>query len=115
MYDQGALDAAWDLVKNLDAETREGLRVAASVDGLQAQVNGVDMHELARQAVVISHEGLKARGREGSGGMLPDETHFLNALHESIDTGKVAADELLQHYHGDWNGDVEHIFAQYSY
>ena len=34
MYDQTALDAAWDLVKGFDAETREGLRVAASVDGL---------------------------------------------------------------------------------
>ncbi|MFM7654726.1 MAG: glutamate--cysteine ligase, partial [Paracoccaceae bacterium] len=31
MYDQTALDAAWDLVKGFDAETREGLRVAASV------------------------------------------------------------------------------------
>jgi glutamate--cysteine ligase len=30
MYDQGALDAAWDLVKGWDAETREALRVAAS-------------------------------------------------------------------------------------
>ena len=27
MYDQGALDAAWDLVKDWDAETREALRV----------------------------------------------------------------------------------------
>lgn len=34
MYDQGALDAAWDLVKGFDAETREGLRVAASVSAL---------------------------------------------------------------------------------
>ncbi len=35
MYDQGALDAAWDLVKGLDAPTREGLRVAATVSALQ--------------------------------------------------------------------------------
>ena len=34
MYDQTALDAAWDLVKGFDAETREGLRVAASVSAL---------------------------------------------------------------------------------
>ncbi len=30
IYDQGALDAAWDLAKGWDAETREALRVAAS-------------------------------------------------------------------------------------
>ncbi len=50
IYDQGALDAAWDLVKGWDAETREALRVAASVDGLQAKVGGISMHELARRS-----------------------------------------------------------------
>ena len=29
IYDQAALDAAWDLAKRLDAETRQGLRVAS--------------------------------------------------------------------------------------
>ena len=115
MYDQTALDAAWDLVKGLDTETREGLRVAASIDGLQAEVNGVKMHDLAREAVAISHAGLKARARPGAGGLIQDETHFLNALQESVESGKVPADELLDHYHGDWNGDVTRVFEAYSY
>ncbi|MEX0369590.1 MAG: glutamate--cysteine ligase [Tateyamaria sp.] len=115
MYDQTALDAAWDLVKGLDAETRDGLRVAASVDGLHAQVNGVRMHDLAREAVAISRAGLQARARPGAGGLIPDETHFLNALQESVETGKVPADELIDHYHGDWNGDISRVFAEYSY
>ncbi|MGR3585966.1 MAG: glutamate--cysteine ligase, partial [Pseudooceanicola nanhaiensis] len=54
MYDQTALDAAWDLVKGWDAPTREALRVAAADEGLQAQVNGIDMHALAREVVAIS-------------------------------------------------------------
>ncbi len=37
MYDGAALDAAWDLARDWSAETREGLRVAASVDGLQGE------------------------------------------------------------------------------
>ena len=115
MYDQGALDAAWDLVKDFDAETREALRVRASVDGLQAQVGDIRMLDLARQAVAISHQGLKARARPGAGGMIPDETHFLNALTESIDTGKAPADELLAQYNGEWQGDLNRIFAEYSY
>ena len=41
MYDQTALDAAWDLVKGLDAETREALRVAASVSALVALILAV--------------------------------------------------------------------------
>ena len=115
LYDQTALDAAWDLVKDWDAETREALRVAASQDALQAQVGRINMHDLARQTVDIAQAGLKARARPGAGGLVPDETHFLNALHESIESGKVPADELLEHYKGDWNGDLTRIYAQYSY
>ena len=115
MYDQGALDAAWDLVKGWDAETREALRVAASVDALQAEVGGIRMRDLAREAVALADAGLRVRARPGAGGMVPDETHFLNALRESLETGKVAADELLEHYHGDWDGDLTRIYAEYSY
>jgi glutamate--cysteine ligase len=114
-YDQSALDAAWDLVKDWDAETREGLRVAASVDGLQAEVNGIRMHDLAREALKISEAGLVARARPGAGGLVPDETHFLNALKDSVETGKTMADELIDHYNGDWNGDISRIYGEYSY
>ena len=114
-YDQGALDAAWDLAKGFTAEQREALRVAASVDGLQAKVDGISMHDLARETLEIAEAGLKARARPGAGGLLPDETHFLNALKESVETGHVPADELLERYHGDWNGDLSRIYAEYSY
>lgn len=115
MYDQSSLDAAWDIVKGWDAETREALRVAASVDGLQAKVGGISMHEIAREVLMISEAGLKARAKPGAGGMVPDETHFLNALMDSVETGKVPADELLDRYHGDWNGDLNRIYSEYSY
>ncbi|MCI2394392.1 glutamate--cysteine ligase [Aliiroseovarius sediminis] len=115
MYDASSLDAAWDLVKNLDAETREGLRVAASVKGLQGEAGGVKLHDLAREAVKIAEAGLKARGRVGSGGMVPDETHFLNAVQESVEEGRSPACELLAKYHGEWDGDLKRIYAEYSY
>ena len=114
-YDQSSLDAAWDLVKGWDAETREELRIQASRDGLQAQVGKINMHDLAKEVVAISEAGLKARAMLGAGGMVPDETHFLNALKDSLETGKTPADELLDRYHGDWNGDISRIFADYSY
>ena len=115
MYDQAALDAAWDLVKGWTSAQREALRIAASVDGLQAQVDGINMHDLAREVLALSEAGLKARARPGAGGLVPDETHFLNALKESVETGKTPADELLEHYRGDWNGDLNRIYAEYSY
>jgi glutamate--cysteine ligase len=115
MYDQSALDAAWDLVRGWDAETREALRVAASVHGLQAETHGVNMHDLAREALSIAAAGLKARARKGAGGMLADETHFLNALHETVESGRTPADDLLEKYHGEWKGDLTRIYSEYSY
>ena len=114
-YDQSALDAAWDLAKGWDAETREAMRVAASVEGLEAQAGGIKMHDLAREVLAIAESGLKARAKPGAGGMIPDETHFLNALKETVETGKTPADELLERYHGDWQGDLSKIYAEYSY
>ena len=80
-----------------------------------AKVDGINMHDLAREVVAISEAGLKARARPGAGGLVPDETHFLNALKETIETGKTPADELLDRYHGDWNGDISRIYEDYSY
>lgn len=114
-YDQEALDAAYDLCKNWDTETREQWRVAASVDGLQAKVGGQSMHDIARECINIAELGLKNRAMPGAGGMVPDETHFLNALKDSVETGKTPADELLEQYHGAWNGDLSKIYGEFSY
>ncbi|SLN53817.1 glutamate--cysteine ligase [Pseudooctadecabacter jejudonensis] len=114
-YDQEALDAAYDLCKGWDAQTREAWRVEASVHGLQATVGGQSMHDIAREVVAIAETGLKNRAMPGAGGLVPDETHFLNALKESIESGKTPADELLDAYNGEWGGDLSQIYAAYSY
>ena len=115
LYDQGALDAAWDLVKGWDHETREGLRRAAARDGLAGQAGGVRLDELSRQVLDIAEAGLKSRARPGAGGLITDETHFLNALRESVDSGMTPADELLGKYHGEWQSDLSNIYRDYSY
>ncbi len=106
MYDQGALDAAWDLVKGLDAETRQGLRVASSVSALQGEAGGVKLIDLARTAVSLSQAGLAARG-------LGEEIH-LAPLTESLATGDVQADRWLARYHGEWAGDLRPIYLAAS-
>jgi glutamate--cysteine ligase len=87
MYDQGALDAAWDLVKGLDADTRQGLRVAASVAALAGEAGGVRLRDLARAAVDLSAQGLAARGQ--------GEEAFLDPLRASLASGRVQADAHL--------------------
>ena len=73
------------------------------------------MHDLAHEALAIAQAGLAARAKPGANGLIPDETHFLSALQDSVETGKVPADELLDHFHGDWNGDLTRIYDAYSY
>ena len=114
-YDQSALDAAWDLVKGWDAETRQALRVAAAVDGLQADTHGIKMHDLARSVLEIAEAGLVARARPGAGGLVPDETHFLNALKDSVESGQTLADEFLEQHAGPWDGDITRIYKEFSY
>ncbi|MCV6596269.1 MAG: glutamate--cysteine ligase [Mangrovicoccus sp.] len=114
-YDQAALDAAWDLAKGWDGQTREAWRVAASEQGLRAEIGGQKMQDLAREVLQIAQSGLAARAMPGAGGMIPDETHFLNALHDSVESGQTPADELLGRYHGDWAGDLTRIYGDYSY
>lgn len=113
MYDQGALDAAWDLVKGFDAQTREGLRVAASVSALQGEAGGVSLLELSRQALALSQAGLRARARAGAG--RADEAGYLDVLAESVERGQVQADRLLAQYAGAWDGQLSQIYEAVSY
>ena len=115
IYDQSALDAATDLIKGWTTEQREGLRRAAGKDALQGEYDGLKLHDIAREVLDIAEAGLKARAKPGAGGLVPDETHFLNALKESVATGRVPADELLAKYHGEWQGDLGKIYSEYSY
>jgi len=106
MYDDAALDAAWDLVKGLDAATRQGLRVAASVDALQGAAGGVRLLDLARAAVGLSHAGLAARGL--------GEEKYLAPLVENLAQEAVQADRLLALFHGAWAGDLSHVYKATS-
>ncbi|MGB0608560.1 MAG: glutamate--cysteine ligase [Paracoccaceae bacterium] len=114
-YDQTSLDAAWDLVKSWDAETRENLRIAASQNGLNASVEGINLSNVAKEVVALAHHGLEARERQGANGLLANETHFLNALHDTLASGKSPADELVDLYNTEWQQDVTPIFDAMSY
>jgi glutamate--cysteine ligase len=115
MYDQGALDAAWDLAKDWDAEMRDQLRRDAGRLGLKAEIGGNSLRDLARECLSIAHDGLKARAKPGAGGLLPDETHFLNALHEIVDSGETPADEILRRYETEWDQSLTPLYQNYSY
>jgi glutamate--cysteine ligase len=111
LYDQGALDAAWDLVKGWTMEEREALRSAAPKMALDAPVpGGHTLRDIAREALKIAHGGLAARARLNAAG--DNETGYLDTLDEIVASGKVPAQRLLDAYHGEWNGDITRVYEQ---
>ena len=113
LYDQTALDAAWDLVKDWSMEEREALRNSVPKLALDEPIpGGRKLRELAKEVLAISRAGLAARARLNSGG--DNETGFLETLDEIVASGKVPAQRLLDRYHGEWGGDIKRIY-KYSF
>ncbi|MGA1269122.1 MAG: glutamate--cysteine ligase [Gemmobacter sp.] len=102
MYDADALGAAWEIARGWDAETREGLRVAASEAGLAGSAGGVSLRNVAARVLDLSRAGLVARG-------LGEEVH-LAPLQAIIASGRTRADDLLAAYAGDWGGDIGRVY-----
>jgi len=111
LYDNTALDAAWDLVKDWSMEERETLRNAVPAQALGAAIpGGGSLRELASEVLDIAHGGLVARGRLNSMG--DNESGFLNPLRQIVDSGKVPAEVLLDKYHGEWGGDISRVYEE---
>ncbi|WP_120717526.1 glutamate--cysteine ligase [Tsuneonella amylolytica] len=113
LYDQSALDAAWDLVKDWSMDERETLRNAVPKLALDAPVpGGRTLRDIAPEVLKIARAGLVARGQLNSSG--DNETGFLETLDEIVASGKVPAQRLLDKYHGEWGGDVSRVY-KYSF
>lgn len=104
LYHQPALDAAWDLVKGWKAETREGLRKAASEGALAGEAGDIHLRDLARRVLALSRAGLLARGL--------GEDRYLGILDAHVACGQVQADVLLARHAGLWGGDLTPIYDE---
>jgi glutamate--cysteine ligase len=114
LYDQNALDAAWDLVKHWTIEEREQLRHDVPRLALEAPVpGGGTVRELAAKVLDISAAGLTARARLNAAG--DNEGGFLDPLREVVATGVTPADRLLSWYNGEWAGDVSRVYEELSF
>lgn len=113
LYDQTALDAAYDLIKSWSAEERQRLRDAVPRTGLATPFRAGTVREIAADALAISQAGLAARRRIDAKGR--DETIYLAPLERTIATGKSPADELIELYNGRWQRRVEPVFVEWAY
>jgi glutamate--cysteine ligase len=113
LYDDAALDACWEIVKDWSAQERQKLREDVPRLGFRADIRGRSMLTLAQETLRLSASGLARRQRLDRNGR--DETRYLRPLEESIAAGITPAEELLAKYYGPWHGSIEPIFEEYSY
>ncbi|WEJ99729.1 MAG: glutamate--cysteine ligase [Candidatus Sphingomonas phytovorans] len=111
LYDGGALDAAWDVVKHWTIEERQALRDSVPRLALDAPIpSGGTLRNIAGEVLDIANAGLAARARFDASGS--NETGFLDPLREIVRSGKVPAQVLLDKYHGAWGGDVSRVYDE---
>ncbi len=113
LYDDAALDAAWDLVRDFSVAERHALRDGAPRHGLKLPFRNGTLLDLARGALEISVAGLRRRAERNADGQ--DESHFLDVLQEIVDSGKSAADRKLELFHGQWQGNIDRVFSEFAY
>src|SRR4051794_3168089 len=114
LYDAQALDAAWDLVKHWHIDAREKLRHEVPRLALDAVTpDGQSMRDFAGRVLAIAADGLTRRARLNSAG--DNEGGFLDPLREVVATGITPADRLLAKYHGEWQGNLSHIYEEFSF
>jgi glutamate--cysteine ligase len=110
LYDDAALSAAEDLVRDMTWEEAVTLRAAVPRQGLEAAWRGGNLRELAGAVVAIAGDGLRARNRRDAAGQ--DERVHLAPLEAITAGGPTQAEAWLARYRGDWQGDVRQIFSE---
>lgn len=93
LYDDNSLDAAWDLAKGWTPEDRARLHCDTPRLGLQAEIRGRKLADIARDVLRISENGLRKRARLSAQGK--DETVFLAPLRSIVERGQSLAEQWL--------------------
>jgi glutamate--cysteine ligase len=113
LYDDTALDAAWDLVKDWSAQERQTLRNEVPKLGFKAHIRRWSVLNLAKETLKLAERGLARRRKHDRAGH--DETHYLRPMQEFVARGITPAEELLEKFHGPWQGSVDAIYKEYAY
>lgn len=112
LYDNAALDGAWQIVKDWSEAQRQALRNEVPRLGLAAKIGGRSLREIGREVLTLVRQGLVARSRKNAG---RDESAYLDPLDAVIAAGESQAGALIAHFQGDWGGSVEPAFTQCVY
>ncbi|MBN8899085.1 MAG: glutamate--cysteine ligase, partial [Rhodospirillales bacterium] len=110
LYDEAALAAAESLLREMRWEDAVALRSAVPRQGLATPFRGGTLRDLARDAVAIAADGLRARGRLDAQGR--DESRFLEPLQTIVEGAPTQAEHWLARYRDVWFGHARQIFSE---
>lgn len=113
LYDETSLNQIYDLVMSWSKEDRHLLRQNVAKQGLKTKFGNHLFAEIVKQVLDISKEGLvrRAQGSEFE----KDETHFLNALYQTLENEKTPAEDKLDSYFNEWKEDIRPLFKEHAY
>ncbi len=104
LYDGAAQKAAAALIRGWTVEEMRALRQEVPRRALAATIRGRALRDIARDAVAIARDGLRARG-------LGEEV-YLAPLEEIAASGMTQAERWLLRHERAWGGEVARIFAE---
>ncbi|OYV38261.1 MAG: glutamate--cysteine ligase [Acidocella sp. 20-61-6] len=112
-YDPASLAAAAELAANISYEKTLALRAEVPKLGIHTPFRDGTLRSLARDAVVIADQGLRARGNINAEGL--DERVYLSPLHHIAAGAPTQAEHWLSHYHNKWDRNITKIFDEAAF
>jgi len=113
LYDNVALDAAYDLIADWTEAERQAMRAEVPRLGLDARIRSRTLRDVALEVLDMARDGLHRRARRDRAG--EDETHFLDTLFSIAGSGRTPAQDLLDDYEKRWGRDLTPLYTDHAY
>ncbi|MCG8591381.1 MAG: glutamate--cysteine ligase [Proteobacteria bacterium] len=113
LYDAAACAEAYALVRHAAPDALDRGLAQIARHGLDAQLGGASVKELAESLVRISADGLRRIAERGETDA--DERSFLDPLLEILEAGRSPGTLLVERFHGEWGGRIERLIESARY
>jgi len=112
-YDDGALAAAFELVRGWTPEQGEAGLADVARRGLGAEVAGRPVAEWAREVTDLAAEGLARIGDRNLAG--EDERRFLEPIREQLALGRSPGEVVIERWESEWRRSPEQLIGYARY
>lgn len=111
LYDDQALDAAEELISTWSVADIKKLRLDVPKFGLHANISNKQIHQIAKQIVMIAHQALQRRNIQNQNGVT--EGIYLEPLINMLEKQKNPALIMLDQY--ETQAHIDQIFTKYGF